>query len=164
MKLNGSCHCGAVQFTLQSAHPYPFNLCYCSICRKTSGSGGHTINLGGDFSTLEVEGKEHIRMFHAKIRDESGEEIGRSPGERRFCGNCGSPLWVWDPRWPELIHPFASAIDTELPKPPERTHLLIDSRPAWVVVRNDPQDRCFSGLPEESIAEWHERLGLTRAD
>ncbi len=24
-------------------------------------------------------------------------------------------LWLWDHHWPELIHPFSSAIDTELP-------------------------------------------------
>ncbi len=37
------------------------------------------------------------------------------------CGavKCGSALWRWDPRWPELIHTHASAIDTPLPKPPK---------------------------------------------
>ena len=40
MLLEGSCHCGAVHFRLRSRHPYPFNLCYCSICRKTAGGGG----------------------------------------------------------------------------------------------------------------------------
>jgi hypothetical protein len=33
MLLKGSCHCGAVHFSVESEHPYPFNLCYCSICR-----------------------------------------------------------------------------------------------------------------------------------
>ncbi len=43
MLLEGSCHCRAVRFSVRSAHPYPFNLCYCSICRKTAGSGGYAI-------------------------------------------------------------------------------------------------------------------------
>lgn len=51
-----------------------------------------------------------------------------SPLERHFCKLCGSMLSIWDPRWPELIHPFASAIDTELPIPPERTHLMLASK------------------------------------
>lgn len=55
---------------------------------------------------------------------------------------------------------LASAVDTPLPVPPERTHLLLDSKVPWVVVRADPQDRLHEGFPEESIAEWHERLGL----
>ncbi|MGI9046838.1 MAG: GFA family protein, partial [Burkholderiales bacterium] len=40
MKLEGSCHCGAVRFRVESAHLYPFMRCYCSICRKTAGAGG----------------------------------------------------------------------------------------------------------------------------
>ncbi|MGH8613911.1 MAG: GFA family protein, partial [Gammaproteobacteria bacterium] len=31
MKLEGSCHCRSVRFKLESAHPYPFMRCYCSI-------------------------------------------------------------------------------------------------------------------------------------
>ena len=49
---------------------------------------------------------------------------------------------------------------TPLPIPPERTHLLLDSKASWVQVRSDPQDKLFEGFPEESIADWHERLGL----
>jgi len=53
MIIEGSCHCRVVRFRLETAHPYPFNLCYCSICRKTAGGGGYAINLGGEFGTLE---------------------------------------------------------------------------------------------------------------
>jgi hypothetical protein len=70
---------------------------------------------------------------------------------------------VWDPRWPELVHPFASAIDTPLRKPPERTHLMLEFKAPWVEVRADPQDKQFQRYPDESIAEWHERLGLVDA-
>jgi len=112
MLLEGSCHCGGVRFRLQSRHPYPFNLCYCSICRKTGGGGGYAINLGGDHETLEVEGRERLSVYRAVI---GGEQ---SPAERIFCTRCGAALWVWDARWPELVHPFASAIDTALPAPP----------------------------------------------
>ncbi len=157
MHLEGSCHCGAVRFTVEAPHPYPFNLCYCSICRKTAGSGGFAINLGAEAATLKVEGGEHVGVFHAVLHDEGGV---RSPGERRFCGLCGSPLWVWDPRWPELLHPHASAIDTALPVPPERTHLMLASKAPWVVPQVGPKDQTFDGYPEESLAQWHRRLGL----
>ena len=156
MKLEGSCHCGRVRFRLESRHPYPFNLCYCSICRKTGGGGGYAINLGGDHESLKVEGREHVSVYHAII---DGAE---SPAERSFCARCGSALWVWDPRWPELVHPFASAIDTALPAAPERTHLMLGSKAPWVPLEPGPDDRCFDGYPEESIAEWHRRLGLER--
>ena len=85
-----------------------------------------------------------------------------SPLERRFCGECGSALWCWDPRWPDLVHPFASAIDTELPVPPERTHLMLASKASWVAPQVGPNDKTFTEYPDKSIAEWHERLGLVR--
>jgi len=160
MMLEGSCHCGTVRFRLRSRHPYPFNLCYCSICRKTSGGGGSAINLGGEQASLEIDGREHLRVYRAKLRDDAGRELEESPAERSFCGRCGSHLWLWDPRWPELVHPLAAAIDTALPVPPERTHLMLASKAPWVEPAIGPRDRQFAGYPEESIAAWHERLGL----
>lgn len=161
MQLEGSCHCGAVTFNLTSAHPYPYQRCYCSICRKTQGGGGYSINLGGDARSLNVSGREQISIYHAKLEKADGS-IQTSSAERHFCRLCGSGLWLFSPEWPELIHPFASAIDTPLPVPPERTHLLLDSKAPWVEVEARPDDRQFDGFPEESIAQWHERLGLSR--
>lgn len=73
---------------------------------------------------------------------------------------CGSALWAWDPRWPEMVHPFASAIDSDLPVPPERTHLMVASKASWVELCNGERDKVFDGYPDESIAAWHKRLGL----
>jgi len=158
MRLEGSCHCGSVRFRVEAPHPYPFNLCYCSICRKTAGGGGYAINLGADSDSLEVEGEEHISVYRAVVHRDG--EATLSAGRRSFCSRCGSTLWVWDGRWPELLHPFASAIDTPLPEPPERVHLMLASRANWVQPCTGASDRCFDGYPDESLAEWHERLGL----
>jgi len=109
MQLDGSCHCQKVKFSVFSAHPYPYNLCYCSICRKTAGGGGYAINLGADYSSLKIQGEEHLNKYMAKIPDADTGNLEQSPMERYFCKHCGSALWAWDPRWPELVHPFASA-------------------------------------------------------
>lgn len=159
MLLEGSCRCGAVRFSLESDHPYPFALCYCSICRKTAGGGGFAINLGGRAASLKVHGEDHIRVYQAKISDDGGKPVTSSL-ERRFCGECGSALWCWDAHWPDLVHPFASAIDSDLPVPPERTHLMLGSKASWVVPEIGPDDKAFDEYPDESLAEWHERLGL----
>ena len=160
MRLQGSCHCRAVRFEVEAPHPYPYALCYCSICRKTAGGGGFAINLGALAETLVVEGEEHLRTYHAVMRDEAAGSEQASPAERKFCGLCGSALWLWDPRWPELLHPHASAIDTALPVPPERTHLCLDSRAPWAEPCVRQGDREFAGYPDESLAEWHRRHGL----
>jgi hypothetical protein len=161
MHLEGSCHCGEVEFSLDSAHPYPYQRCYCSICRKTQGGGGYAINLGGDAKSLKVKGKASIAIYHAKMRD-GDQPVHTSSAERHFCKHCGSGLWLFSPEWPDLVHPFASAIDTPLPTPPEHTHLLLDSKASWVEVQAGPNDQQFEHYPEESIADWHERLGLVR--
>ncbi|MGK0291623.1 MAG: hypothetical protein ACI86H_003092 [bacterium] len=156
MLLKGSCHCGSVKFQVESPHPYPFNHCYCSICRKTAGGGGYTINLSGDFKTLQFEGEEHKSIYHAIIDGK------RSSAERHFCKHCASALWLYDLRWPELVHPFASSIDTQLPIPSERTHLMLDSKATWIDVDSKINDKCFREYPDESIAQWHERLGVLK--
>ena len=163
MQLKGSCHCGKVQFSVHSSQPYPFSLCYCSICRKTGG-GGFAINLGADYGSLEVQGKDHISVYRAGIRNRDSGEIEQSEARRSFCRHCASALWVWDPRWPELLHPFASAIDTELPVPPERTHLMLAFKASWVPAHVEPGDRSFEEYPDESLAQWHRRLGLGEED
>ena len=164
MWLQGSCHCGAVRFRVQSRHPYPYMRCYCSICRKTAGSGGYAINLAGDNSTLEVEGEENITIYRAQIQNPEDPEPHFSQGERRFCHHCGSCLWVYDPSYPELMHPFASAIDTDLPHPPEHVNIMLDFAVNWVEVPDSPANSHFRRYPDESLASWHERLGLSDAD
>ena len=157
MQLTGSCHCRAVQFTVDSHEPVPFMRCYCSICRKTAGTGGFAINLGADHATLQVQGRANLAVYRAIMAD--GKP---STGERHFCKHCGTALWLWDPTWPELVHPHAGAIDTPLPSPPTVTHMMLGSKPAWVDADVRPGAASFDDYPTESLAEWHERLGQTR--
>ena len=159
MHLEGSCHCGAVRFSLESASPVPFMHCHCSICRKTAGSGGFAINLGGDAATLKVRGRRQLGVYHAVMR-EPGKRATRSRAGRHFCLKCGSPLWLWDPRWPELVHPHASAIDTPLPRPPEVVQIGLAWAPAWVEVPAGPGHVRFDRMPDESLEDWHRRHGL----
>ncbi|HTI44821.1 MAG TPA: GFA family protein [Candidatus Nitrosotalea sp.] len=149
MDLQGSCYCGAVKFTVAAYAPAPFLRCYCSICRKTAGGGGYAINLGAKADTLKVTGAKNISVFHARI---DGAE---SEGERRFCKKCGTALWVWDPRWPDLIHPFASCIDSDLPVPPQHVHMMLGSKANWVEVQTKKGDTKFDDYPDQSLEDWH---------
>lgn len=159
MELKGSCHCGQVRFRCEAYAPVPFLRCYCSICRKTAGGGGYAINLGARAESLVVEGRQHLGVYHARIAEEDGS-CRISSGERHFCTGCGSALWVFDSQWPELIHPHASAIDTALPRAPERVHMLLDSKASWVEVSSGKHDVHLQEFPEESLEEWHRRHGL----
>ena len=154
MQLSGSCYCGAVTFTLEAYAAVPYMRCYCSICRKTAGTGGYAINLGARAETLEVSGEDAITVFHANIDGQ------RSPAERRFCSHCGTALWLWDPRWPEQIHPMAGAIDTPLPIPPEWHHILLQSKPDWVPIDKHSGDTRFNLYPDSSLEAWHRARNL----
>ena len=106
MLLEGSCHCGAVKFKVESKHPYPFNLCYCGICRKTGGSGGFGVNLSGNHDTMEIQGEENISTYQAIVKDHKTGKMKQSEAHRTFCKHCGSALWVWGPSWPDLCTPM----------------------------------------------------------
>jgi hypothetical protein len=152
LPLNGPCHCGAVRFSVDADSPVPYLRCYCSICRKTAGAGGFAINLGARAATLKVTGRRHLRVYRATMPD------GRtSTGERHFCAKCGSALWLFDPTWPDLVHPHAGAIDSPLPAPPASTHIMLGSKPDWVAVEGAAGDTRCDAYPDESLAQWHAR-------
>jgi len=142
--LEGSCHCKAVSFRVESGTPYPYQACYCSICRKTAGGGGYAINLGANANTLEVEGGENLSVYNARLYDRGEpDEVPASEAERNFCQLCGSFLWLYSPSHPDLVHPFASAIDTLLPRPPERVRLMLDYAAPWCEIPADGNERLF---------------------
>jgi hypothetical protein len=154
MKLSGSCQCGAVTFTLESQTPYPYMRCYCSICRKVGGSAGYAINLMADAGSLDVEGAQAKGVYNAVIDGKT------SLAERHFCRTCGSHLWLWDPRWPDLVHPHAGSLDSPLPRPPETVHIMLAYKPDWIEVAEGPGHVHFQEYPELSIEDWHKSKGL----
>ena len=67
-------------------------------------------------------------------------------------------LWLWDHHWPELIHPFASAIDTELPEPAEMACIMESSKPKWMRWPEGKKST-HSLYSKESLEEWHKKHG-----
>ena len=161
MLLTGSCSCGRVRFTLESHTPYPYMRCYCSICRKTQGGGGYAINIMGDAATLKVRGGKWTSVYRARIKEKGESRARLSPARRHFCSRCGSSLWVSDPRWAQWVYPFASAIDTPLPKPPEEVELMLSYAAPWSEIPKGRKHTHFREYPREGIADWHEKRGLT---
>jgi hypothetical protein len=161
MLLEGSCHCGAVRFRVDSHTPVPFMRCYCSVCRKTAGGGGYAVNIMGEAKTLAVTGRKHVSIFHALVAKPGEKRRRRSSAQRHFCDCCGSALWLYDSEWPDWVYPFASAIDTPLPKPPEEVELMLNYAPAWVDVPSGPGHTHFGEYPVESILDWHRKRGLS---
>ena len=159
LHLEGSCRCGAVRFSVASHTPVPYQLCYCTICRKTAGGGGYAINIMGTHESLEVEGKDALGVYRASIEAADGS-CDISDGQRHFCKHCATALWLWDENWPDLVHPFASTIDTDLPVAPQRTHLMLRFKATWVEPRIAADDKTFDLYPDQSIEDWHRARNL----
>ena len=109
-----------------------------------------------------AQGEEERKCTDEPRTDEHDERprCEVSTGERNFCKKCGSALWLYDPTWPDLVHPFASAIDSKLPKPRERVHIMLKYKASWVEPNIRKGDKQFELYPEESIADWHKRTKM----
>ncbi len=158
MLLEGSCHCRAVTFTLDSHTPQPFMWCYCSLCRKVGGGGGFAINIMADASTLTVSDSDAVADYRIKRRDRDPDKFDTA--HRFFCRHCGTMLWAANDLYQDWIYPFASAIDTPLPQPTERVHMMLDFKAPWVAVPEGAHEVHFGRYPQESIEHWHRQRGL----
>jgi hypothetical protein len=107
------------------------------------------VELAGHAASLKVEGSENIRVYRA------------STAERHFCGICSSGLWIFHPGDPNLIFPYASAVDTPLPKAPDHTHMMTEFNASWVQIISESHDEFHERFPDESIVRWHEERQLT---
>ena len=177
MKLKGSCHCGAVTFSVDSHTPQPYMRCYCSICRKTAGGGGYAINIMGATKTLKVRGAKNIAVYRARFKEAGAKKPTLSKARRHFCAKCASAFWVWDPRWAEWVYPFASAIDTPLTQAARRRIDHARLRGALVGRAEGSRPPAFSRVPERvdrrlaqkartrsPVGELSHRHGETRAN
>lgn len=161
MKLEGSCHCGAVTFSVESNTPYPFSRCYCSTCRKLNGGGGYTINIMAEAATLRVRGEEHITVYRSSLNDRDRyDSDGKGFSRRHFCRHCGTMLWNYNPLYEQWIYPFASCIDTPLPVAPEHRHTMLKHKVSWAEVPEGPGETRHEQYADVGIEDWHRQRGL----
>jgi hypothetical protein len=153
MQLAGSCFCGAVHFMVETRTPYPYRRCYCARCRKTAGGTGAAANILAQASTLAVDGADALTEYAAPDTTRT-----------RFCSRCGSAMYLTIDAAPDFVYPFASAVDTPLPEPPERVHVFTAEAPAWALPPASPDDYTTERNTRESIADWHRRHGLSEPE
>ncbi|TQV74280.1 GFA family protein [Exilibacterium tricleocarpae] len=77
----GECNCGAVAFKIEAQLSDVF-ICHCSICRRSTGSGGIAVSIVDNDSFSWIRGKGNIKYWSKPGHD----------WHTSFCSNCGSPL------------------------------------------------------------------------
>ncbi|MEG0920497.1 MAG: GFA family protein [Comamonas sp.] len=130
--LNGSCCCGAIQFTLSSP-PTMMGTCHCSRCRKLGAStfvfvkrGAFTLLAGGDA----------IATF---------KPAAPYQYNRCFCKHCGTALGEVTST-SESFPVAASCFDDELPLS-NLFHEFVQEKPHWLHIGDDAQQ--FAGHPHK---------------
>jgi hypothetical protein len=125
MIVRGGCLCGAVTY---KAHlPFAkFVTCYCSRCRKASGSA-YAAN-----AYVSPEKFQWTRGETLVVRYDLPEARSFATS---FCGKCGSPLPHHTRSGREIVIPAGSLDDNPGVRPTTSAHW--DSRAQWLPTAND---------------------------
>ena len=115
----GSCLCGSIKYEI-IGEPRVFNHCYCSRCRKSSGTG-HASNIILTLESAEwTEGEDLLGSF--RIPD--AERFSTA-----FCTQCGSQMPRVRPDLGFGVIP-AGSLDRDVPiQPTDR--IMWNSRTDW---------------------------------
>lgn len=137
MKIVGGCLCGKVRYSTDAA-PVMVALCHCTHCQKQSGSA-FSMNVGVPAAEFRVDG-DSISTY---------EDTGSSgmPVFRRFCRNCGSPIFSDVKSVPGLLFVKAGTLDDASWVKPG-IQLWGASRQPWATI--DPAVPLVPGNPPAS--------------
>jgi hypothetical protein len=84
---NGSCFCGAAQFTV-SGEPVAMGYCHCDSCRRWS---------AGPVNAFTLWKPDAVRITHGAERIGTYSKTPKS--YRRWCKSCGGHLFTEHPGW-----------------------------------------------------------------
>ncbi|KAI5922484.1 Mss4-like protein [Camillea tinctor] len=120
----GSCFCGNVRFSYEG-QPSVKALCYCTDCRKVSGST-YSTNLIVPESSFRVTAGKPKRISK---KADSGNEITSF-----FCPDCGTTLWRQTVAFPGSKIVKAGTLDDDITITKEipTIELWTSRRPGWV--------------------------------
>ena len=115
--LHGKCACGEVEFKFTANSPIAYQ-CYCSICRRATGSAFSTTILAPESNFIWLLGEEKISSYSK----ENGYKVN-------FCSNCGSPVPNRFRNYPLYSVPVGSLVDSDDIK--IAVQIYLGSRASW---------------------------------
>lgn len=133
MKITGGCLCGSVRYTA-TAPPLVTRVCWCRLCQYL-GAGSGTVNVCFPADQFWVEGPTTDYVCTA----DSGNEM-----HRRFCPECGTPLFSAAASRPHLVFVRAGTLDDPNLAEPAMT-IWTSQAPVWACINDDLP--AFDGQP-----------------
>ncbi|HEX9474986.1 MAG TPA: GFA family protein [Steroidobacteraceae bacterium] len=122
MSIQGGCLCRAVRYE-STADPKMTRVCWCRVCQYV-GAGNGTVNVFFPADTLNVRGE--TRSYRSVA--DSGNVM-----HRRFCLQCGTPLFTASEARPHLIGVRAGTLDDPNLVQPALT-IWTASAPRWACI------------------------------
>jgi hypothetical protein len=131
---SGGCSCGNIRYACDSEVIVALN-CHCRECQLHSGAAyaGVMIVWGEQFKVTKGSPKQ----YHL-VSD------GGNPVDRGFCGDCGSPLTIYEPKRPKLIFIQVGSLDDPSRYQPSMD-IFTDKAHAWDF--QDPLLQKHPGMP-----------------
>lgn len=115
--LNGSCHCGAVKYTVSGPIRRVVN-CHCQLCRKINGSA---------FST-------YVAVLESDFELQQGELLTYSVTDnasKSFCGRCGTPVFNTNAKYGDVRILHLGSLDEPGDIDPD-VNIYCESQMNWV--------------------------------
>jgi hypothetical protein len=120
MAIAGGCLCGSVRFEIKADTPLWVRQCWCCVCQYI-GAGSGTVNAMFPKEALTLSGP---------LTDFVSVAVSGSVMHRRFCAECGTPVFTEAEPRPHHIAVRAGALDDpNLAKPV--AIIWTKSAPSW---------------------------------
>jgi len=125
-KIEGGCLCGQVRYS-SAEQPMMTGVCHCKSCQRQTGTS-YSVIVAVSEANLTVTG-DSLSVF---------ETVGDSgkPTRRRFCNQCGSPLFSTSEVLPDMAFVKAGTLDDTSWLEPQM-HIWCSEKQPWVVI--DPK-------------------------
>jgi len=120
----GKCHCESVEYVI-TTKPQDCCLCYCSVCRKLTGSGM------GAYGASKLENFQWVRG-----EDCLSDYQQNQTTTRYFCQRCGSYLASKHSQSPKMIYLSLGCLDGSA-KLELKYQQFVASRPSWATTMSD---------------------------
>ena len=118
MAKTGGCMCGAVRYELTS-EPFDCGWCHCRTCQLSSGTPAQPFASIKRGDWVVTSGTDSLRSVRSS-----------NFGQRSFCAQCGTPLYVTVEHQPETLDFSVVTLDDPDAVPPE-FHIFWGSKVAW---------------------------------
>ena len=131
MKIDGSCHCGAITFEAE-LDPEAVGICHCTDCQALSASAFRTIGV-------VREGKFRLLTGRPKIYVKTGDSGNRR--EQAFCDNCGSGIYAASVDDGPKVHNVRMGTVRQRRQLPPRFQVWCESALSWLPEIDTPKKK-----------------------